>query len=88
MIWDATFFDWLEPRIEDFIDLDPKVVLPALERACAIKAEVRCPRRTRGGTSAAAQLRPYPGARDRDRMRDTRGILHGEAVSIGMVFCG
>ncbi len=85
VICDADFFDWLEPRIEALLDLDPKVVLPALERACAIKADVVArDERERGlrrllnfGHTLAHAIEKHAGY---------RGILHGEAVSIGMAF--
>ncbi len=84
-IWDADFFDWLEPRIEAFLDLDPKVVLPALERACAIKAEVVERDEREGGLRRLLNF-GHTLAHTIETHAGYRGILHGEAVSIGMVF--
>jgi 3-dehydroquinate synthase len=84
-IWDAELFEWLESRIEAFLDLEPKVVIPALERACAIKAEVVERDEREGGLrrllnfghTLAHAIEAHAGYRD---------MLHGEAVAIGMVF--
>jgi 3-dehydroquinate synthase len=84
-IWDADFFDWLEPRIEAFLDLDPQVVLPALERACAIKAEVVARDEREGGLRRLLNF-GHTLAHVIETHARYRGILHGEAVSIGMVF--
>ena len=84
-IWDADFFDWLEPRIEAFLELDLKVVLPALERACAIKAEVVERDEREGGLRRLLNF-GHTLAHAIEKHARYRGILHGEAVSIGMVF--
>lgn len=84
-IWDADFFDWLESRIEAFLDLDVKVVLPALERACAIKAEVVARDEREGGLRRLLNF-GHTLAHAIEKHAGYRGILHGEAVAIGMVF--
>jgi 3-dehydroquinate synthase len=84
-IWDADFFDWLESRIEAFLDLEPKVVMPALERACAIKAEVVARDEREGGLRRLLNF-GHTLAHTIETHAGYRGILHGEAVSIGMVF--
>lgn len=84
-IWDAEFFDWLEPRIEDFLELDSKVVLPAIERACAIKAEVVSRDEREGGLRRLLNF-GHTLAHAIEKHAGYRGILHGEAVAIGMVF--
>jgi shikimate kinase/3-dehydroquinate synthase len=85
MIWDAEFFDWLESRIEAFLDLDPKVVIPALERACSIKAEVVERDEREGGLRRQLNF-GHTLAHAIEAHSSYRGILHGEAVAIGMVF--
>ncbi len=85
VIWDADFFDWLEPRIEAFLALDPAVVLPALERACAIKAEVVERDEREGGLRRLLNF-GHTLAHAIEKHARYRGILHGEAVAIGMVF--
>jgi 3-dehydroquinate synthase len=85
MIWDAEFFDWLESRVEAILDLDPKVVIPALERACSIKAEVV--ERDEREEGLRRQLNfGHTLAHAIEAHSSYRGILHGEAVAIGMVF--
>jgi len=84
-IWDADLFEMLESRIEDFLDLDPSVVLPALERACAIKAEVVERDEREGGLRRLLNF-GHTLAHAIESHAGYRGILHGEAVAIGMVF--
>jgi 3-dehydroquinate synthase len=85
LIWDVDFFEWLEPRIEGFLDLDPRIVLPALERACAIKAEVVARDEREGGLRRLLNF-GHTLAHAIEKHAQYRGILHGEAVAIGMVF--
>jgi 3-dehydroquinate synthase len=85
MIWDAEFFDWFESRIEAFLDLDPKVVIPALERACSIKAEVVERDEREGGLRRQLNF-GHTLAHAIEAHANYHGILHGEAVAIGMVF--
>ena len=85
MIWDAEFFEWLESRIEAFLDLEPKVVFEALERACRIKAEVVERDEREGGLRRLLNF-GHTLAHAIEAHSGYRGILHGEAVAIGMVF--
>lgn len=85
VIWDAALFDWLEAHIEDFLALEPDVVLHALERACAIKAEVVARDEREGGLRRLLNFGHTLGHAI-ERHARYRGILHGEAVAIGMVF--
>jgi 3-dehydroquinate synthase len=85
MIWDADLFDWLETCIEDFLDLDPNVVIPALERACSIKAEVVERDEREGGLRRLLNF-GHTLAHAIEAHSGYHGILHGEAVAIGMVF--
>lgn len=85
MIWDAEFFAWLESRIEAFMDLEPNVVIPALERACAIKAEVVARDEREGGLRRLLNF-GHTLAHAIEAHSGYHGILHGEAVAIGMVF--
>lgn len=84
-IWDADFFAWLEDHIEAFLDLEPRVVLKALERACAIKAEVVARDEREGGLRRLLNF-GHTLAHAIEKHASYRGILHGEAVAIGMVF--
>ncbi|MEZ4330673.1 MAG: 3-dehydroquinate synthase [Myxococcota bacterium] len=84
-IWDADLFAWLEDHIEDFLALEPEVVLHALERACAIKAEVVARDEREGGLRRLLNFGHTLGHAIEKHAR-YRGILHGEAVAIGMIF--
>ena len=84
-IWDAELFAWLETHIEAFLALEPEIVLHALERACAIKAEVVARDEREGGLRRLLNFGHTLGHAIEKHAR-YRGILHGEAVSIGMVF--
>jgi 3-dehydroquinate synthase len=85
-IWDARFFARLERDCERILALEPTALIPMLERACRIKAEVvgRDEREESGlrallnfGHTVAHAVEACHGFR--------REILHGEAVAIGMV---
>ncbi len=84
-IWDAELFDWLESKIEGFMRLDPKVVIPALERACAIKAEVVARDEREGGLRRLLNF-GHTLAHAVEAHAGYSGVLHGEAVAMGMVF--
>lgn len=84
-IWDAELFEWLEARIEAFLDLEPEVVLHALERACAIKAEVVARDEREGGVRRLLNF-GHTLAHAIEKHARYRGIFHGEAVAMGMVF--
>jgi 3-dehydroquinate synthase len=84
-IWDLGLFEDLERRIEKFLELDPKVVLPTLERACAIKAEIVARDEREGGLRRLLNF-GHTLAHAVEAHAGYRGILHGEAVSMGMVF--
>ncbi len=84
-IWDAELFDWLEQHIEAFLDLEPEILLHGLERACAIKAEVVARDEREGGLRRLLNFGHTLGHAIEKHAR-YRGLLHGEAVSIGMVF--
>lgn len=84
-IWDDGLFEWLERHIEAFLDLDPEILLHGLERACAIKAEVVARDEREGGLRRLLNFGHTLGHAIEKHAR-YRGILHGEAVAIGMVF--
>lgn len=84
-IWDPELFERLERDLERALALDVEVLLPVVERACAIKAEVV----SRDEREADLRMLLNFGhtlGHAIERLRRYRGILHGEAVAIGMVF--
>ena len=84
-IWDAPFFARLERDCERVMALDPEVLVPVLERACRIKALVVArDEREQSGVRALLNFGHTVGHAVEARA-GYRGILHGEAVAIGMV---
>ncbi|UCE87894.1 MAG: 3-dehydroquinate synthase [Deltaproteobacteria bacterium] len=84
-IWDAALFARLEREIERVLDLEPEALLPVLERACAIKAEV-VSRDEREADLRTLLNFGHTLAHAIEGLKRYRGLLHGEAVAIGMVF--
>jgi len=84
-IWDAAFFAELEAAGERLLDVDPKLLVPILERACQIKAEVVSADEREAGVRVLLNF-GHTLAHAVEALKCYRGILHGEAVSIGMVF--
>lgn len=84
-IRDATFFRQLERNIEDLLDLDPAHLLPVLERACAIKAAVVARDERERGLRRILNFGHTLGHAI-EKARGYRGVLHGEAVAMGMVY--
>jgi 3-dehydroquinate synthase len=84
-IWDERYFARLERNCQSVMDLDPGALIPVLERACRIKAEV-VKRDEREETGVRALLNfGHTLAHAVEKRMGYGRILHGEAVSIGMV---
>jgi len=83
-IWDSKFFERLERDAEGLMELDPKLLIPTLERACAIKAEV-VSRDEREVDLRRILNFGHTIAHAIERLGRYRGLLHGEAVAIGMI---
>jgi 3-dehydroquinate synthase len=84
-IRDAALFEALERDAERLLDLDPAVLLPVLERNCAIKAEVVARDERESGLRMLLNFGHTLG-HAAEALRGYRGLLHGEAVAMGMVF--
>jgi 3-dehydroquinate synthase len=84
-IRDAELFTRLERDAEGLLALDPEALLPVLERACAIKAEVVARDEREAGLRALLNF-GHTLAHAIETLARYRGILHGEAVAIGTVF--
>jgi 3-dehydroquinate synthase len=86
-IIDAGFFEQLEGDgvVEALMDLDPDVLLPVLERACAIKADVVARDEREGGLRMLLNF-GHTLAHAVEKLSGYRKILHGEAVAMGMVY--
>jgi 3-dehydroquinate synthase len=84
-LWDADFFARLECDAEDLLALEPRKLLPVVERACAIKAEVVRRDEREGGLRMLLNLGHTLGHAV-EALQGYRGVLHGEAVAMGMVY--
>ncbi len=84
-LWDARFFARLERDAERLMALEPGALIPVLERACRIKAEVVAQdEREETGVRALLNL-GHTLAHAIEKQMGYEEILHGEAVAIGMV---
>jgi 3-dehydroquinate synthase len=84
-IWDRDFFARLERDAEALLDLDPEALVPVLERAIEIKAEVVSRDEREQGVRMLLNFGHTMGHAI-ETIRRYRGLLHGEAVAIGMVY--
>jgi len=84
-LWDAGFFARLERDAEALMALESRRLLPVLERACAIKAEIVERDEREGGLRMLLNL-GHTLAHAVEKQLGYRGVLHGEAVAMGMVY--
>ncbi len=84
-ILDAELFALLEREAERILELEPEALLRAIERACAIKAEVVARDEREAGLRMLLNF-GHTLAHAIEALSRYRGVLHGEAVSMGMVF--
>ncbi len=85
LIVDATFFAWLEANMAALLGRDEATLEYAVERCCAIKAEVVAgDERERSGLRALLNL-GHTFGHGIERAMGYGGWLHGEAVAAGMV---
>ena len=85
LLWDRAFFEQLERNAESVLRLEPGALLPTIQRACAIKAEVVSEDERESGRRMLLNL-GHTLAHAVESLSRYRGILHGEAVAMGMVF--
>jgi 3-dehydroquinate synthase len=84
-IWDASFFARLERRAAALMDLEEAALIPTLERAVRIKAEV-VSRDEREQDLRMLLNFGHTMGHAVETLEGYRGLLHGEGVSIGMVY--
>jgi 3-dehydroquinate synthase len=84
-IRDAGFFADLERDAERLLALEQAALLPALERACAIKAEVVSRDEREQGLRILLNF-GHTLAHAVEALTGYRRVLHGEAVSMGMAY--
>jgi 3-dehydroquinate synthase len=83
-IWDAGFFARFERDAERLLDLDPARLIPVIERACRIKAEI-VRRDEREGNLRMLLNFGHTLAHAVETLSGYEKVLHGEAVAMGMV---
>jgi 3-dehydroquinate synthase len=84
-LWDARLFARLEREAESLMELDERRLVPVLARACAIKAEVVRRDEREAGLRMLLNL-GHTLAHAVETLTRYRRVLHGEAVSMGMVY--
>ncbi len=84
-IWDERLFRRLEREVDALMALDPAILLPVLERNCRIKAQVVSRDEREGGLRMLLNFGHTLGHAV-EALRQYRGVLHGEGVSMGMVY--
>ena len=84
-LFDAALFARLERDAERLLELDPEALLPVVERACAIKAEVVNRDEREVGPRMLLNF-GHTLAHAIETLARYRRVLHGEAVAMGMVF--
>lgn len=84
-IWDAQLFERLEEGAESLLELSPGALLPMLERNCQIKAEVVSRDEREDGLRMILNFGHTLG-HAAETLSGYRGLLHGEAVAMGMVY--
>jgi 3-dehydroquinate synthase len=82
-IRDAEFFGWLEENYRQVLALESAAVAYAVRRCCEIKAEVVSADERESGLRAILNFGHTVG-HAMETLRDYVGLLHGEAVAIGM----
>jgi 3-dehydroquinate synthase len=84
-ILDRELFARFEEQVEAARALEPDVLLPLLARACAIKADVVARDERERGLRTLLNFGHTLGHAV-EKLSRYRGVLHGEAVAMGMVF--
>lgn len=83
-IHDAEFFSWLEREHKKVLQLEPAAVAHAARRCCKIKGEVVSADERESGLRAILNFGHTVG-HAMEALTDYEGVLHGEAVAMGMV---
>jgi len=84
-IRDAEFFAWLEREYQHVLKLNPVAVTHAVRRCCEIKAEVVSADERESGLRAILNFGHTIG-HAMEALSEYVGLLHGEAISMGMRF--
>lgn len=85
MIYDRTFFEYLEQHIEGALVLDPSTVAHIVRRSCEIKADVVSQDETESGLRAILNFGHTIGHAVEAAAAYGERQFHGQGVAIGMV---
>ena len=84
LLGDIEFLEWLENNIVDLVDLQPAALAYGIERSCQNKARIVAEDEREGGKRALLNL-GHTFGHAIETAQSYSGLLHGEAVSVGMV---
>ena len=84
LIADDEFFHWLEDNVEALLKRDSEALAYAIERSCLNKAKVVSADETEQGVRAILNL-GHTFGHAIETFQRYRGLLHGEAVAVGMI---
>ncbi len=86
LLFDASFFDWIEDNIEVILERERSVVLELVSRSCGLKAHcVQEDEFDQNNYRALLNL-GHTLAHAIEQLTEYKHWLHGEAVGIGLVF--
>ncbi len=83
IIWDSSFFDFLEKKRESILSFNPDAILHIIRRSCEIKADVVSRDERESGIRAILNFGHTIGHAIETATGYT-AFLHGEAIAIGM----
>lgn len=85
LINEADFFSWLESNGSKVVDLDPEAIAHAVATSCRAKANIVAQDEREGGVRALLNLGHTFGHAVEAVNQYRPSVLHGEAVTVGMV---
>ncbi|WP_312108599.1 3-dehydroquinate synthase [Brevibacillus reuszeri] len=83
LIADESFVDWLEANAEQLWELDSELLAKAIQRGCAVKAEIVSEDETEQGKRALLNL-GHTFGHAFEALSQYSALNHGEAIAIGM----
>ncbi len=83
VIWDSTFFAFLEQHLDRILNLEPDALMETVKRSCAIKAEVISGDEREQGLRAILNFGHTIG-HALESLTDYQVYRHGEAIAAGM----
>ena len=85
ILGDKDFFNWLETNQEEILNLNNDFVAKAVEKSCLMKAKIVEEDEKENGKRAVLNLgHTFGHALEKKINNDGKGILHGEAIALGM----